>query len=190
MIEILTDGDVRGTLQTMFAILVCGAAFFLGGKPERIIAATWLICFDGLPWLKAWWTGESMQLVGVDPFAAAMDLLAGAIFVAVALYANRNYPLWIAGMQLMAITAHMARGFSEIISPIAYTVLVVVPGWFQLVFLAIGLFRHIRREQLYGRYRDWRVVGGRPPTNLPLGTPGASAGSLLPGQTSWRDELK
>ncbi|MEM7665070.1 MAG: hypothetical protein AAF250_04385 [Pseudomonadota bacterium] len=96
----------------------------------------------------------------VDPFLASTDLVAAIIFIAIALYANRAYPLWIAGMQLLALTAHVARGLAETVSPVAYTTMVIAPGWLQLLFLGCGLGFHLLRQRRYGNYRDWRISRG------------------------------
>ncbi|AWW75781.1 hypothetical protein CD351_15225 [Erythrobacter sp. KY5] len=190
MLELVLDGDSRGLIQNVLAFFVCGAALIWGAAPERIVAVTWLVFFEAAGWLYERATGSGVQLLGVDTFAAATDVVAGIVLVVVALYANRNYPLFIAGMQVLAMTAHLARGMSEIIAPIAYATMVLVPGWFQLLFLAIGVGRHIRRTRIYGDYRSWRLWRGQAPSNISVAGPGAARQQLFSGNASWRDELK
>ncbi|WP_299194300.1 hypothetical protein [uncultured Erythrobacter sp.] len=167
MLELLAS-EYRTYAQDIVVIAVCGAALLWGGAPERIIAASWLIFFEltGLIY-KNFIRSEGYQLQGVDAFLATTDFLVLVIWVIVALYANRNYPLWIAGMQLLAMTAHLARGMSEAISPIAYLFLIVAPGWFQLIFLAAGVSRHVMRKRKYGEYRSWRYVRNAVKLDLP-----------------------
>ncbi|MDA9918626.1 hypothetical protein N9D37_01945, partial [Erythrobacter sp.] len=90
-------------------------------------------------------------------FYIAIDIIACVAFVLIALNANRNYPLWLAGFQVVALAAHMVRGLVDSVSPLAYAILVIGPSYFQLILMLVGLIRHIRREKKHGEYRDWRV---------------------------------
>lgn len=173
--------DYRPYAQDVIAWLVCCSALIWGGTPERIVAATWLILFEIGTVAHGMIFGEARQLETIDWYFASIDLLAGAIWLGVALYANRNYPLWIAAMQILAVVAHLSRGLTEVITPIAYAVMVIAPGWFQLIFLAIGLIRHVRRKREYGDYRDWRII--RHPNSLHAVLAKAS-------EASWRDAIK
>lgn len=191
MLELILSGD-RATIQNGLVIVFCGAALIWGGAPERAVAATWLIVFEvarGVYELTSDQTNR-MQVLEVDIFGATSDVVAGIGFIGIALYANRNYPLWIAAMQVLAIMAHLVRGLSDIISPIAYLTMVIAPGWLQLAFLAIGLGRHIQRKRRYGAYRDWRIV--RNPVGAAAGHRllGEGSVSLPRSEASWRDKLK
>jgi len=182
--------EYRGQIQDVLLIALCVAAFIWGGGPERIVAATWLIVFELAGRIQNWIFGDSVQLTGVDWFIASIDLVAGVIFVGVALYANRNYTLWIAAMQVLAVTAHLARGIADLIAPMAYAVMFIVPGWIQLFLMSAGLVRHILRKRKYGQYRDWRI--GNPNAAIaagvaPLSTDPTQQGAKLP---SWRDDFK
>jgi hypothetical protein len=130
------------------------------------------------------------RLNDVDLFLATTDTFAAIIFIAIALFANRNYPLWIAAMQVLAMTAHLARGLAETISPIAYITMVVAPGWFQLLFLALGLLGHILRKRSHGEYRDWRTNGKTQPYGPASPSTKLFKAFLGQRQDSWRDELK
>lgn len=170
MLEFLAS-EYRPMLQDALAFSVCLAAFRWGRGPERAIAAVWLVLFEGAARVNQYFFADGYRLTEVDIFLASADTLAGILFVVIALYANRNYPLCIAGVQILAIAAHLARGMIEAISPIAYAIMVIGPGWFQLIFFAAGLTRHILRERRFGRYRDWRNVPTAPPP-MPLGARG------------------
>lgn len=156
MLELLAS-DYRILAQDILAVTLVVAAFIWGGGPERAVAATWLFVFEIPEWINQLVSAEGHQLADVDYFLASLDLLAGVSWIAIALCANRTYPLWIAGMQLLAMTAHVARGLADAISPVAYITMVIAPGWFQLFFLAGGVICHIFRKRKYGAYRDWRI---------------------------------
>ncbi len=155
MIDLLLS-DYRVLAQDLLAFALIGLAFVWGGGPERVVAATWLIIFELGGRLNDLVFGEGLKLTDVDLYWASADLIAGILWFAVALYANRSYTLWIAAMQLLAMTAHLVRGLVESISPIAYVTMVIAPGWVQLFLLAGGLSFHIRRKRAHGPYRDWR----------------------------------
>lgn len=145
------------------SVVLALAIAFRGAAPERwligVFIATMILPFYGARWLN----------IGNLPFGpyswayVAIDLLATAAFVVIALNANRNYPLWVAGFQLVAVGAHAVRGLGEMVSPFAYMVLAVSPSYCQLVLIGAGFIRHQRRERRFGSYREWRVTRGQAP---------------------------
>lgn len=148
--------EYRDEFQSIAAWLICSAALVWGGGPERAIALTWLVLFKAVDnTVRVVW-GTQFMPDGLAMFAAVNDLAALAIFVFVALQANRVYTLWIAALQLLVLLAHVARGLADQISPISYTILAFAPGYFQLCLLAGGLFLHTKRRRRFGGYRDWR----------------------------------
>ena len=179
--------EQRAVLQNVLVIAICGSALIWGGGPERAVAATWLIVFEAAGLIDYLLTGGETQLLEVDLFVAASDVVAGLIWIGIALYANRNYTLGIAGLQVLAMSSHLARELSEYIAPIAYAVMTIAPGWLQLIVLSAGLVSHVRRKKKFGAYRDWRVVPG--------GSDGGNGGPFDPdwlssAEFSWRDKHK
>ncbi|MHA7820047.1 MAG: hypothetical protein ACX930_10420 [Erythrobacter sp.] len=191
MLDLILSGD-RAFIQDVLVVLICGAALIWGSGPERAVALTWLVLFEGTSWLYETVSGDGMQVLQVDVVAAVTDVAVGIVFIGIALYANRNYTLLIAGMQVLAMTAHLARGLSEVIAPIAYLTMIYAPGWLQLIFLGIGLARHIQRKRKYGPYRDWRIVRNPPAILVLLGGSRVASNSVRADDrtSSWRDELK
>lgn len=96
------------------------------------------------------------SLQGVDLGHLFIDLSACAAMIVIALRANRMYTLWLAGLQILAFLAHLARELVETISPIAYAILYMGPFYFQIIILAFGIWLHHRRVTLHGNYRQWR----------------------------------
>ena len=168
MIDWLLASDLRSNLQDIFVISLIALALLKGRGPERATIAVWVLCFEIPNLVYREILGHDIRLTGVDSFLVMKDVAACVLWVLLALYANRNYPLWIAGVQLLAVGAHVARGLLEAIAPISYAFLIVAPGWIALVIMAIGFTRHAMRERKYGAYRDWRTspVSGGPPSLL------------------------
>lgn len=166
MVQILLSEN-RIALQALLVVIICSAAFLKGGGPERAFAMTWILLFEVVQRGYKALGKESWQFAQTDMFLASVDILAAVIFTVLAVNANRIYPLWIAGLQVLALTAHLARGMTDLISPIAYAVMVTIPGWLQLIILGSGIVLHRRRERQFGPYRAWRIpvrFGGLLPT--------------------------
>lgn len=156
MLEWLASGS-RPFVQDMVFFSLFGLILIYGAGPERAISAVWMILFEGVQRIyKGIWE-IGYQLEKVDLFYACMDSVACVAFIGIALNANRNYPLIIAAFQVLIVSAHVARGLIETISPIAYATMALAPGWLQLVVLSVGLMRHIQRQRRYGPYRQWRL---------------------------------
>lgn len=156
MFELIMDH--RSEAQWCISILVLLAAVRWGSAPDRIVAFTFVGLFT-LPNLLALFVLDS-SLLFTDGglFYAAMDIVAAVVFTGVALNANRNYPLWVAGFQLVAVAAHGVRFLTDVVSTISHAILVIGPSYFQLLFMAVGLFRHLQRQKRHGKYRDWRIA--------------------------------
>lgn len=150
------------------------AAFILamlrGAAAERAMA---LAMFCQLPLLIL----DTLLTGGRDPFTSyrhletdlfAIDLVLLALYLAVALRANRVYPLWIAGAQLIAVMAHVVMMVTDDLVPRAYAALVMAPTHFQIVMLLAGTVAHMRREAQFGDYPSWRELA------LPEASGGAS----------------
>lgn len=171
--ELLFAAETRSLAQDLLLYGLTIFALFWGANPERMAIGIWWACFE-LPSLALLnWFGYQLSVTDIDPFLASKDIIAATFWTALALYANRNYTLWIAGVQLVAVGSHVARGMVEEIAPIAYVFLVVVPGWMQLLLMLTGFVRHFYRTRKYGKYRDWRIVRG--PVGLPPMRPGGIA---------------
>lgn len=156
MLEFLAS-DYRMILQDLLVAGLLISAFIWGAGPERAIIVTWVLAFEFADLIRYFVLDAGRQVAEVDFSLAGSDLVAAIVWTLIALNANRNYPLWIAGLQVLALSAHFARVLTDIITPIAYAIMVAAPGWLQLFVLAAGLTRHVRRKKAFGPYRDWRI---------------------------------
>ncbi len=189
MLDLLTS-NFRFIAQDYVAWAICIAALIWGGGPERAVALTWLLLFEVADAIYHAVFDQGYSLTEVDLFHAGLDGTACMIMFLIALNANRNFTMGIAAMQLLAVTAHLTRGLVESVSPVAYITMVVGPGWFQLILLAVGLTRHSFRKRKYGPYRDWR--NSQSPLSFTASSvgPGLSSGAFGNTRASWRDHLK
>lgn len=146
------DGHLRLMLQLAALAAVVLSAWVWGGGPERALAG-----------VLAWLASADLALHAVAPGARfiatghfVIDLVAALGAIAIALIANRMYPLWFAAFQLIAVLAHVARDLAPGVATLAYRLLSTGPSYFQIFLLAGGIWRHRRRLREYGPYRSWR----------------------------------
>lgn len=120
-------------------------AFRRGGTPEKQVAAVLV----GLQMLD-----NAFHLLGgrshyreVDPFHVFNDAWPLAALLAVALTANRFWPLWVAALQMIATFAHYARFMDVAAPPMAYSIMTRAPIWIQVLILLLGTWNHDRRNR-------------------------------------------
>jgi hypothetical protein len=148
----------RAPAQHCAAILLAGAAWRWGGAPERWLTANFLATMVAPVYFMRFFYPERSP---DSPFLSVfllVDLIAAIMFISIAVKANRNYPLWIAGFQLVALGTHLAKLVGDGISSLALTILITGPSYCQLLLLVAGFVRHVRRERRYGHYRAWRLA--------------------------------
>jgi hypothetical protein len=140
------------------SVLLALAVWRWGGAPERWLIVLFIATMVLPPRL---FTFFGLGSISFGPYAWVwinIDFFAAAAFVAIALHANRNYPLWIAGFQLVAMSAHVVKEMVDSVSPIAYLILAAGPSYCQFALILAGLVRHVIRERQFGPYREWRVA--------------------------------
>lgn len=146
----------RAPAQHLTSLLLAAASWRWGGAPERWLIGIFLATMV-LPVYLAHWFGLTFLEVGPGaPVGFMIDLFAATMFIGIALQANRNYPLWIAGFQLVAVGSHLVRTLVDGINPLAIAVLVIGPSYCQLLLLLGGFLRHNARQNRFGPYREWR----------------------------------
>ena len=86
----------------------------------------------------------------------AVDAITYIGFAALALRANRYWPIWLAGLQGTAVVMHAAIAFSPSFAPPAYMLVVVLFSYPIVSLLAVGTWRHRSRLILNGIDPPWR----------------------------------
>ncbi len=161
MIEFLNA--YRVDAQHIASVCLALAVWRWGGGPERWLTGIFLATMVVPIYLLKGGPSAGLPMFGTGAWLYfGIDLVAMAGFGLIALNANRNYPLWVAGLQLVAVGAHMIKGMVEGVSVFALVILIVGPSYCQLVLLIAGFIRHVRREKRFGAYRDWRITRPRP----------------------------
>tara|TARA_R110000824_G_scaffold132349_2_gene294810 strand:+ start:38 stop:478 length:441 start_codon:yes stop_codon:yes gene_type:complete len=131
----------------------CIYALYRGGGPERWVASI-IIGMGALDPLVHIVT--PLEYATVDPGHLFIDLAAWLCLLAVALRANRFWPLCIVSLQTIAIAAHTARLLDVTIHPKAYMIMQIASSYPLLIVLMVGTFYHQKRLKSIGTDRSWR----------------------------------
>lgn len=161
---------VRADFQHIYAVILCIAVFRWGASPERILMGTFMgmlvldQTYHALAHGSIFWHQLNLGHL-------ILDCLLFAIFVPVALRANRVYPLWIGGAQIISLSAHVYRLSLTEINRFAYDVMSVMPSYIQLTALTLGLAFHMWRRKKLGNYPSWRSSFSPTPAPRPRPSP-------------------
>lgn len=128
-----------------------------GAAPERILTTTLLgmLVFDRIYHLMT--GGRAVLIMGVNLGHFGIDAIGLAIFLTVALRANRSYPLWIGAAQLIAFSSHIYPLMDRDVHWAAYLAMSIMPSYVQTMAMGLGLIAHMRRQKTPGSYRSWRT---------------------------------
>ena len=131
------------TIFRILLVLVALYAFVRGSRDERLVG---LICIFGAILTHLAWSPLPKRFAGFETGVFAVDLAVFAGFRLVALRSNRFWPLWIAGLQLTTILGHILKALDTGLFSRAYGAALMFWAYPILLILALGTWRHQRRE--------------------------------------------
>ncbi|QNN64509.1 hypothetical protein H9L12_09320 [Sphingomonas rhizophila] len=126
-------------------VLCCGYALWRGRHDERVVAAT-AICASLATTVFIRLT--SGNFATFEAGILLIDVAVMAAFLYVALTSSRFWPLYVAGLQLTTLLAHIFRLISSDLVPMAYAAAERFWSYPIMIILVIGAYRHHRRMQL------------------------------------------
>jgi hypothetical protein len=137
-------------------VIVCGSAFWKGGRDEQIAAgAIALAVLITVVLRDPNWAGTQW-----GAFAADIGLL--VVLVVLALRSARFWPLFAAAFQLLCLVTHVARILDPGVREWAYATGQVIWTQWVLFSIAIGTFNNWRRNR--------QLATSEPPTTAPGAT--------------------
>lgn len=148
--------QIKDEVQLAVLGVAIALGFWRGAGPERACAAIYLAMWLGDRAYHLLF-GRFEALSGANLGHIIIDALTACGLICVALYANRNYTLWLASMQLVALLSHFLHMVSPSIDPTAYALLMASPMYLAVLIFAAGVIRHMRRQKRHGPYRSWRA---------------------------------
>lgn len=131
---------IRSLVFLLVAVPTCLYAARRGGAPERLVGAMVVVATIATTLVPR----QSWQTV-VEPLL----VIDGVMFiglVAVALYADRFWPLYFAAVQLLTMAVHGVRAYDQTILPEVYARISGELAYIALGILAVGTWRHRRRS--------------------------------------------
>lgn len=120
--------------------LCCGYAGWRGGAPERIGAGLQVGAFALTVFVHRAFDAAGFRSANVA--TAAIDVLLLAALVTLAWRSTRYWPLWIAGWQLAAIVAHLAKTIDPAMLASGYAIQAQIWAYPMLAATAAGAWRH------------------------------------------------
>ena len=131
----------------VFLTLLAAAALYAfrrGGEPEKQVAAVLV----GIQLLDMAYhaTGAESHYLKVDTFHAFNDAWPLLALVGIALAADRFWTLWVAALQVIAALSHYARASDLSVHPMAYSIMIRLPMWCEVIVLIIGTWNFARRR--------------------------------------------
>lgn len=157
-------GVSRSSLFLALAVGGCLYAIRCGGGPERIIGATILATVVADPILHL---ALNVRFGSVDPTHLIIDVARFGAFTLVALRANRFWPIWLAGLQMLALGAHLTREMELSIHPVVYAVMKAMWSYGMVVLLVFATRHHQRLIAGGATRKSWSSFSPPAPNGAP-----------------------
>jgi len=134
----------------LLLVVVAAYAFLHGRADERLAAA---ICVVATLATRLVLSPLASRYSGVEMGVLIVDLLTLAGFTLIALRTDRFWPLWVAGLQLTTMVAHLLKAVQLELLPYAYAT--AARFWVYPIFLIIvvGTWRSHHRARRESRTR-------------------------------------
>ncbi len=145
-------------------LALCSAyALARGGAPERASALLQLGAFAADEAVHRLVDGSAYTALATGSFLVDLTLLLALLTLASR--CTRHWPLWVAGWQLAAIVAHMAKLLDPAMLATGYAIQLQIWAYPMLLATMIGTWRYQTRRAAGLIEPDWKTLDGRP---LPL----------------------
>ena len=145
---------MRILLFTVLLIGSCGYAIWKGGAPERVVGASLAAAYIAT---LMTYSELSVRFVEVEVGTMVVDLALLLALVAVALRADRGWPLLLAGLHLSSVGAHIVKLLDVDMIRVTYALMIAIWSYPMLIALAIGTRRHQLRLKRQGYDRAWSL---------------------------------
>jgi hypothetical protein len=138
--------------------LCCLYAIWRGAGPERIGAAIFA-CASVLS--TAALSGPSGRFVSVEIGVFAVDIAMLFALFALALFAERLWPLWVTGLQMVGAAGHAVKLVDPEVIPLAYAFVMAFWSYPMLFLLVFGTWKHQQRLTRFGVDKSWSTSFAR-----------------------------
>lgn len=133
-------------------LLVVAYAWRRGGAPERIVAAMLLTAAVATVVVRS---DFATRFSWVHPQIVVVDVILFCGLLAVALRADRIWPMPLTALQGVTLMGHVGKILNPDLWSLGYAVMIALPVLPGITILAIGTWRHQRRVRRTGNDRSW-----------------------------------
>ncbi len=119
--------------------LATALAFWRGGWPERAVASI-MVAWAAIDRLFHYLFPDAEIYTSVDLWHLAGDLTGLALFLLVALRADRIWPLWVCSLQLLAVVGHVLRFADDTMFELVYAIFIRFPFWASIMLVLWGTY--------------------------------------------------
>lgn len=142
-------------------LALCSAyALARGGAPERASALLQLGAFAADEAVHRLVDGSAYTALATGSFLVDLTLLLALLVLAAR--CTRHWPLWVAGWQLAAIVAHMAKLLDPDMLATGYAIQLQIWAYPMLLATMVGTWRYRTRRAAGLIEPDWKTLDGRP----------------------------
>lgn len=147
-------------LPAYYAILAVFTVYVAlrGGAPERWAAG---IIAVGSILSTAFISAQPSRFSSVETGVVAIDVLALAGFLALALRAERYWTLWLAALQLIGTAGHAVKLVDSHVIRAVYAFMMAFWTYPMLLCVLIGTWQHRKRLTRFGADRSWSSFSSR-----------------------------
>jgi hypothetical protein len=140
-------------LFNAFMFAACGYALWAGGGPERWTALVFIVGAFATYAVPDFYRGRAYAQV--EPILLLVDATMLFALIAIAVRADRFWPLYVTALHLITVAVHGVKGLQADLVPWMYAAASSKIAYPMLVLLAIGALRHRNRLAQFGSDRDW-----------------------------------
>ena len=145
----------------------CGLYVLLrGGAPEKV--GTAILAIGSILSVAAV-SNPTGRFGAVEVGVFLVDIVTLLAFVALALRAERYWPLCVTALQAIGTAGHAAKLLDPGVIRSAYAIVLSLWGYLMLLLIVLGTWNHQRRLARFGVDRSWSSFSGRSEPRPPTG---------------------
>ena len=141
-------------------------AFWAGGWPERVGAAAYALSVAATHVIL---TAQHSRWLNVETGVFIVDAIVFLAFVAIALRADRYWPIWVSAFLGLGVLGHLGRLAGPDVLWWAYAVVLTIWSYPILALIALGSFLHRQKTTGTNPGRSWSSSSSRSDRAPPAG---------------------
>jgi len=147
-------------VPVFYAILAlcCVYAALKGGKPEQVGAGIFVLSSVASTIVAS---SPAIRFGSVEIGVFLVDTAMLLALTALALRAERLWPLWVTALQAVEVAGHAVKLIDSNVIRLAYAFILALWAYPMLLLLVLGTWNHQRRVARFGADRSWSSSSDR-----------------------------